>query len=71
MKNQFLREIHVFSEVADILWNLVKFKKFTDFHDFGPKTSAKPLRFTLFTARGEKDMGIMILLILVISLIFD
>ena len=29
--------------------------KFNDFHDFGLENSAKPLRFTLFTARGGND----------------
>ena len=55
MKNRFLREFHVFNEIIDILWNLMKFMEFNEFHDFGPKNSAKPLRFTLFTARGGND----------------
>ena len=44
-----------FSENSDFLWNLMKFKKIMDFHDFGLKSSAKRLWFTLFTARGEND----------------
>ena len=60
IKNQFLREIHVFSEILHFLWNLVKFMKIMDFHDSGLKNSAKRLRFTLFTARSENDDFFMI-----------
>ena len=30
------------NEIIDFLWNLMKFKEFNDFHDFGPKTVPNP-----------------------------
>ena len=58
--NQALRDIHVFSAMNEFLWDLVKFKQFTDFHDFSLKNLPQTFVFPLFPASGERGIFLMI-----------